>query len=209
MGSPPRTRLDRSCASRDEQAVLDEPSVALPGLHGPTEVVGGWGQDVDRDDATVRTMSLSGSIEPTRLPSLDVVEAALAREEDSYRQRAQSIDTRLGLLLGAAGVLVAFVGGRSSIAGLVGQVVALAAGGAAVLGLWPRVDKGIAPRKLRDRYLAADPTLTRMRLLNTRLELHEKDEVGLMTKARRLRAAALLLLSAATTIVVGSIVEAF
>ncbi|MGQ4819382.1 hypothetical protein ACQ1ZK_20055, partial [Enterococcus faecium] len=63
------------------------------------------------------------------------------------------------------------------------------------------MDKGIAPRKLRDRYLAADPTLTRMRLLNTRLELHEKDEIRLLAKARRLRAAALLLFCAATTIV--------
>lgn len=134
-------------------------------------------------------MSPPSSIEPTRLPSLAVVEAVLVREEDSYRQRAQSIDTRLGLLLGAAGVFVAFVGSRPSIAGLVGQAVAVCAGGAAVHGMGPRVDKGIAPRKLQDRYLAADPTLTRMRLLNTRLELYEKDETALFTKARRLRAA--------------------
>ncbi|MDK3256653.1 hypothetical protein [Blastococcus capsensis] len=154
-------------------------------------------------------MSLPSSIDPARVPSLDVVESALAREEDSYRQRAQSIDTRLGLLLGAAGVLVALVGSRPSIPGLIGQVVTVGAGGAAVHGLWPRVDKGIAPRKLRDRYLAADPTLTRMRLLNTRLELHEKDEIRLLAKARRLRAAALLLFCAATTIVVGSIVKTF
>lgn len=178
-------------------------------MDGITEIVGGSAQDVDRENAEAGAVSLPHSIERERIPSLDVVEAALAREEDSYRQRAQSIDTRLGLLLGAAGILVAFVGNRPGIAGLIGQVVAVCAGAVAVHGLWPRVDKGIAPRKLRDRYLAADPILTRMRLLNTRLELHEKDEAGLLTKAIRLRVAALLLLFAAAAIVVGSIVKAF
>lgn len=160
-------------------------------------------------DGSAPTMSAPSPRDPLQLPSLDIVEAALAREEDSYRFRAQSIDTRLGLLLAAAGVVIALVGDSPSVAALVGQVLAVCAGGAAVYGLWPRVDKGIAPRKLRDRYLAADPTLTRMRLLNTRLDLHAKDEAQLLAKAIRLRIAALLLLAGAATIVVGSIVKAF
>ncbi|TFV58342.1 hypothetical protein E4P41_13045 [Geodermatophilus sp. DF01-2] len=147
------------------------------------------------------------NIDPARIPSLPIVETALVREEDSYRFRAQGMDTRLGLLLSAAGVLVALVGNRPSVAGLAGQVLALAAGATAVHGLWPRVDKGVAPRRLRDRYLAVDPTLTRMRLLNTRLDLHAQDEGRLLDKARRLRACALLLLAAATAVVMGRTVE--
>jgi hypothetical protein len=144
---------------------------------------------------------------PEQVPSLGLVEAVLTREEDSYRFRAQSMDTRLGLLLSAAGVVVALVGSNPGVAGLVGQVLALVAGGAAVRGLWPRVDKSIAPRSLRDRYLTADTTLTRMRLLSTRLDLHAADERRLFAKARSLRATALLLLAAAATVVGGSIVK--
>lgn len=153
-------------------------------------------------------MSAPSPVDPLRLPSLDIVEAALAREEDSYRFRAQSIDTRLGLLLAAAGVVVPVVGNQPSVAGLIGQFLAVCAGAASVYGLWPRVDKGIAPRKLRDRYLTADPMVTRMTSLGTRLDLHAKDEEQLLAKAARLRIAAFLLLVGAATIVVGSIVKA-
>jgi hypothetical protein len=41
-------------------------------------------------------------IDPALVPSIDIVEAALAREEESYRFRAGSIDNRAGFLLGAA-----------------------------------------------------------------------------------------------------------
>ena len=51
--------------------------------------------------------------------------------------------------------------------------------------------------------------MTRMRLLSTRLELHEADEKSLLAKARRLRVTSVLLLAAAAAIVVGSIVKAF
>ena len=60
-------------------------------------------------------------------------------------------------------------------------------GGAAVFTIYPRVDKGIGPRQLRDRYLTRDPSITRMVLLNTRVELHAKDEERLIKKAQRVR----------------------
>ena len=59
------------------------------------------------------------SVTPDVVPSLGVVEEALLREEESYRFRAGGLDTRLGLLLGAAGVLVALTGQEPSIAGIV------------------------------------------------------------------------------------------
>jgi hypothetical protein len=148
-------------------------------------------------------------IDPSRVPSIHLVEAVLNREEQSYRFRAAGIDNKAGLLLGAAGVLVALVGSRPSVAGLIGQIFAAGSGGAAVLTLWPRVDKGIGPREVRDRYLTSDPTLTRMILLNTRLGLHDRDEKRLITKAKRLRLAAVLLMTATVAIVAGGIVRAF
>ena len=155
------------------------------------------------------TVTTPQPIDSARVPSLPLVEAALDREEESYRFRAGGIDSKAGLLLSAAGVLVALVGTKPGIAGLIGQVIAIASGGAAVLTLLPRVDKAIGPRQLRDRYLTTDASITRMVVLNTRIELHSQDERRLMTKAVRLRWAAVLLLCAASAIVIGAIVNQF
>jgi hypothetical protein len=151
-------------------------------------------------------MTAPEPIDLAGIPSLGIVETTLTREEDSFRVRANGIDTKAGLLLSASGVLIALVGGKPSVAGLVAQLLSVGAGGVAVAALWPRVDKGIGPRKLRDRYLTTPVAVTRLILLNTRIDLHAKDEEHLMEKASRLRVAAVLLLSAALAVVVGSIV---
>jgi hypothetical protein len=152
-------------------------------------------------------MSAAGPIDLTRVPSLHLVEGALTREEDSYRLRAAGIDTKAGILLSAAGVLIALVGNRPGIAGLIGQAFAVGAAGTGAWALFPRVDKSIGPRQLRDRYLTQDPSITRMVLLNTRIDLHAHDEQQLLAKARRLRITAFLLLTASITVFVGAMVE--
>lgn len=146
-------------------------------------------------------------IEPSDVPSLDVVEAELNRSEDSYRDRANSIDTKAGLLLSAAGVLVALVGTSPAVAGLIGQIAALVSGGFAVGALYPRVDKSVGPAQLRDRYLRLDPTITRLVLLNTRIDLYAADEHRLIIKGRRVKLAAAFLFAAALAIVIGAMVN--
>jgi hypothetical protein len=146
-------------------------------------------------------------LNPSQIPSIALVEGELDREEESYRNRSDGIDTKAGLILGAAGVLVALVGSRPSVAGLIAQITALAAGAVGGAALYPRVDKGISPKELRDRYLAVDASITRMVLLNTRIDLHLKDEQRLITKARRLKLASLLLLLSALAIVVGATIH--
>jgi hypothetical protein len=152
-------------------------------------------------------MTAPEPIDLADIPSLEVVEQTLTRGEDSFRLRANAIDTKAGLLLTASGVVIALVGGKPGVAGLVAQLLSIGAGGVAVAALWPRVDKGISAGKLRDRYLTAPVAVTRLVLLNTRIELHAKDEQDLITKAGRLRLAAVLLLSAAVAVVVGGIVH--
>src|SRR4051794_24451423 len=117
-------------------------------------------------------MTAPEPIDLAGIPSLDIVEHTLTREEDSFRFRANGIDTKAGLLLSASGVLIALVGGKPSSAGLVAQLLSMGAGGMAVAALWPRVDKGIGPSKLRDRYLTTPVAVTRLVLLNTRIDLH-------------------------------------
>lgn len=81
------------------------------------------------------------------MPSLAIVEDALQREDESYRDRANSLDTKAGVILSAAGVIVALVGLHASVAGLIAQLATIGSGVAAVATILPRVDKAIGPRK--------------------------------------------------------------
>ncbi|MDQ2836113.1 MAG: hypothetical protein M3Y42_00160 [Actinomycetota bacterium] len=153
---------------------------------------------------------LPGVMPPIRedqVPSLAIVEAALQREDESYRERANGLDSKAGVILSAAGVIVALVGTHASVAGLIAQIAAIAAGVAAVFTILPRVDKAIGPRQLRDRYLQTDSVVTRLVVLNTRIPLHERNEERLVEKAKRLKVAAGFLLTSASTIAIGGIVE--
>ena len=141
------------------------------------------------------------------MPSLGIVEDALRHEDESYRERANSLDTKAGVVLSAAGVIVALVGASAGIAGLIAQIAAIASGIAAVLTILPRVDKAIGPRNLRDRYLQVDSVTTRLYVLNTRIPLHERNEQRLVEKAQRLKIAAWFLLASAATIAFGGIVD--
>lgn len=147
-------------------------------------------------------------IAESHVPSLSVIEDALQREDSTWRDRANSLDTKAGVILSAAGVIVAIVGTTSSVAAIIGEILAIATGAAAVRALWPRVDKAIGPQELRDRYLTSDPIRTRLILLNTRIQLHQKNEKRLLDKAGRLRTAALLLLGSALAILASGIVNA-
>lgn len=148
-------------------------------------------------------------VDPSEVPSLGVVEDAVSRQEASYRDRAGGVDTKAGVLLSAAGVIVVLVGAEPATAGLVGQCLAVAAGAAAVAAFLPRVDKSISPARLRDRYLAVDPVRVRLILLNTRIDLITADENRLIRKLRWLKVASLLLLLATVAVVVGGMVNMF
>lgn len=146
-------------------------------------------------------------VELAQVPSLPVVEAALARAEDSYRARANSLDTKAGTILSAAGVIVALVGIHSSVAGVVGQIGSILAGAAAVWTIMPRVDKAIVAQEIFNAYLQQPEVSTRLILLSTQLPLQAGNEARLFTKAHRLRLAALLLLGSATAIAIGGILN--
>ncbi len=141
------------------------------------------------------------------VPSLSVIETALAQEDASWRDRANNLDTKSGILLSGAGVITALVGTTTHPLALAGQVLAILAGIAAVWSMWPRVDKVIDPEQLRDIYLTTESVATRLTLLNTRLEMHSKNEDALMAKAWRWRITAILMLISAAAIVASGIVD--
>lgn len=140
-------------------------------------------------------------------PSLRVIEVELNRAEVSYQQRAQGLDTKAGLILGAAGVIVALAVGHKSVWLTVGQVAAVLAGVAAAAAFFPRTGGIINPSQLQERYLDQPELTTRLTLLATRVDLFQADEESLKRKFGRLRASVVFLLLAAAAVCVGSIVE--
>ena len=110
------------------------------------------------------------------------------------------------MILSAAGVIVALIGTTTSVAAIVGQALAIAAGAAAAWVIvpastrqsrrgtcgtgtspWPRCD----PARRAER---PDPA-------------HAQNEARLVTKARRLRSASVLLLGSAVIILVSGILR--
>jgi len=84
-------------------------------------------------------------------PSLSVAEAELDRVDASYQTRAQSLDGKVGFLLGFAGVLVALGTGRDSVTVTVAPGCSLAAGAAAVWTRTRRVSRSPNARPCRRR----------------------------------------------------------
>lgn len=140
-------------------------------------------------------------------PSLAVVERELNRAEVSHQQHAQGLDTKAGLVLGAAGVIVALAVGHRSLSLTGGQVSAVAAGVAAARAFLPRTGGIINPSELQERYLDQPERTTRLTLLATRVDLFQADEEALKVKFLSLRVAVVFLLVAAVDVCVGSIVD--
>jgi len=163
--------------------------------HRPTPPDAGSGQELTAPD-------------PAELyPSLEVIEGELDRSELSYQQRAQSLDGKAGLVLGAAGVIVALAAAHESVLRTVGQGFAVLAGIAAGWAFLPRTGGTINPAELQEHYLDQSELRTRLTLLATRVDLYSADEESLKRKFRRLLVSVGLLLLAAVAVFAGSILD--
>lgn len=140
------------------------------------------------------------------LPSIDVIRSELDREQESYERRASSVDTKAGLILAAAGVVVSFRATQPTLPGICAQVVAGVAGGLAVLAFLPRVAGTLSPMALRNAYVHRPEETTKLVILDTRLTIHADDERQLKRKASYLRAAVCVLGIAVMLAVLGSAV---
>lgn len=141
------------------------------------------------------------------LPSLDVVRAELDREQESHERRAAQVDTKAGLILAAAGVVVAFRATQPTLLGVLAQVAAAVAGGLAIWAFLPRVAGTLSPLTLRNSYIHRPERVTKLVVLDTRLTIHADDEQQLKSKAKRLKWSVLSLGAAVFLALVGSIVS--
>lgn len=136
-------------------------------------------------------------------PSLDVVEKELDRSSAEQFQRASALDTKAGLLLGFAGVMIALGPDAPGYLDVISQAGAVSAAFLAAWALWPQSANEVGPTALRDNYVDKSPILSRSALYATRAEHFDQNEVRLKTKVKRMRGA-MSVLVASTVLSVGS-----
>lgn len=122
------------------------------------------------------------------LPSLSLILANAQREQDRQAAHFDSLDTKAGLVLGFAGVIVtvsAIVPQGNALTGLllhVGQALSALSAVLATFSFWPRRYPVIKLLALRA-YLAAPAERTRLRLLDTSIAMYEQGATLLQRKA--------------------------
>lgn len=145
------------------------------------------------------------------LPSLSLIAAQVASERDAMNSHAESLDTKAGVVLGFAGVVVglgATAPGDIStrLVFQVGLVAGVLAGLLAAWAFLPRRYPVIEVLRLRDRYLTASEAETRLHLLDTQIEMVRQAADLVRRKGRRVKASVICLAGAAGFVVASTLV---
>lgn len=122
--------------------------------------------------------------------------------------RSAGLDSKGGLLLAAAGVLVALNSTTNVWLNVAVQALAASAAAVAVWSMWPYRGKAISPTGLRENYVHLPTEQTELMVLDIRLARHQEDEERLHQRSHRFKAAAVLLALAMFSALIGSIVDA-
>jgi drug/metabolite transporter (DMT)-like permease len=142
------------------------------------------------------------------LPSLDLLSDAATEELAAYERRADALDSKAGVLLGFAGVVVAV--SAANLDGWLAHASAIAAGVAALVAGFafvPREFPTIALLPLRDKYLTSAGEFTQLRLLDTRIAMVSRVQATVRSKARSVTLASIALAIAVALGVLASIVD--
>lgn len=139
-----------------------------------------------------------------RLSSLELVATEVQSELEQQLRHFEGLDTKAGIVLGFAGVLVALSGKVEPLLGPIGLGLAAVAALMAVWAFLPRRFPVLDLGQLREGYLTAQPEFTTLHLMDTRLEMWRLGSQILAGKALRLKVA-LLLIALATAALAGSI----
>lgn len=121
----------------------------------------------------------------TGLSSLRLISARVEAQLELQVRHFESLDNKAGIMLGFAGLLLAVAGGKDGFA-VLGGIFAVSASLSALWAFLPRGYPVIDTRKLRDRYLRADPEFTDLHLLHTLIAMETKAAQLLRRKALRL-----------------------
>ena len=139
------------------------------------------------------------------LPSLDTISSLVLAEREAQLRHVESLDTKAGIVLGFAGAVVALGTREASSLSIAGTVTAAIAAALAMWTFMPRAVPVLEARVLRDRYLRANASFTRLHVLDTTVEMIETSARLIRSKSRRLRASMMLLVLATALLAAGSL----
>ena len=144
------------------------------------------------------------------LPSLDIIADQVATERATMSSHAESLDTKAGVVLGFAGVLVGLgASAQSSVSNEVafqfGLVLAVVAAVLAALSFLPRRYPVLEVARIRDSSLTASAAETRLALLDTEIRMVERAASLVKQKGRGVRASVVALALGAALAVAGTL----
>jgi len=142
---------------------------------------------------------------PDALPSLDLIAAEVDHERDAQIRHMDAVDTKAGIVLGAAGALVAIASTRLEVELIPGLVFGLASALLAMTVLLPYSFPGWELRRLRDRFVRSEPGFARLHVVDTMIVMVERMKEHLERKVWRLKCAIGSLALAAVSLGAGSI----
>ena len=138
--------------------------------------------------------------------SLDVVERIVDRERQA-QLHFDALDSKAGVMLGFAGALAALAPAAVNVIVDAGRFVAV---GGALMGLWafwPRSYGVVTLRAFRDRYLASEPSFTRIHLADTQIAVAEELAATLERKAFRVKLSMSFLATSSILVATGLLVH--
>ena len=118
--------------------------------------------------------------------SLDLLLEINQSERHAQLSHFDSLDTKAGLVLGFAGVLIALGNETGSLIGIASIIAAAFAAGAAVASFWPRKFPSIDPTRLGD-YAVSELAFTQLTVLDTLEVMLVETQSLLEVKSRRLK----------------------
>lgn len=128
--------------------------------------------------------------------SLELLIQINQSEREAQLSHFDSMDTKSGLVLGFAGVLIALGNGTGTVAGTGSIALAAVAALAAVSSFWPRRFTSVDPTRLGD-YAVSELAFTQLTVLDTFEVMLIETSQELETKSRRLKFALMSLSTAA------------
>lgn len=149
--------------------------------------------------------------EDPELPSLLILADQVTSEREGMNTHAESLDTKAGVVLGFSGVLVGLGATAQSLVSerLLFQVGLGSAVVAALLAAWaflPRRYPVLEVYRLRQSYLTAPETETRLHLLDTQIQMVQEAADLVKLKGRRVQASVGCLAIGAALVVAGTLV---
>jgi len=144
------------------------------------------------------------------LPSLDLVASQVAIERATMSSHAESLDTKAGVVLGFAGVLVglgatAQTDISSEVTFEVGLGFAVLAAVLAALSFLPRRYPVLQVARLRENNLTAREEETKLELLDTEIAMVDEAAMMVRTKGGRVQGAVISLAVGASLVVAGTL----